>query len=86
MLEPLRRAHQEARISAEDGQEILSRVIEGLPEEIRQHIERAQAEYGLWCTSSTTGGLWVEDIVGEVGRVVSPGAGRERLPGTRADG
>lgn len=46
--------------------EVLGRVIENLPEEVRQHIQRVQADHGLGCISSVTGGLWVEDIVGEV--------------------
>ena len=46
--------------------EVLSHVIESLPAEIRQQIERTQADHGLWCLSSTTGGLWMEDIPDEV--------------------
>lgn len=45
---------------------VLQQVIAALPEEMREQIEQVQADRGLGCVSSVTGGLWVEDIAGQV--------------------
>ena len=50
---------------------VLHQVIKALPVEMREQLERAQADQGPGCVSSTTGGLWVEDIPGEVEELLS---------------